>query len=290
MRTFGHNQSVGRHTAAKGRTANDRKERIMRAGELHDCSEPAPVLDWNFTHSKEGANLPAEKLHTGQEPDLRLSGEPTLSVPTRSAVEHRQRRSARLLVAAGLVLLLSAVSVGYLFYLARQIERQSSIDEARPADVIIVLGAAEYRGRPSPVLQSRLDHALSLYRQGLAPYILTTGGAGGDPDFTEGEVGRDYLAEHGVRSEDIITEAEGATTAQSLDSAAETMHRMNLHSCIVVSDGYHIYRVKRLLQAQGIEVYGSPRQAARALSHNQLRWLYLKQALGFALWQVGINI
>jgi uncharacterized SAM-binding protein YcdF (DUF218 family) len=191
---------------------------------------------------------------------------------------------------AGLLILLSILLSGYLFHLAGEIERQSTIDEAQPADVIIVLGAAEYRGKPSPVLQARLNHALLLYLRGLAPYILTTGGAGGDPQFTEGEVGRAYLTKHGVRSEAIITEAEGATTAQSLDAAAETMRRMNLHSCIVVSDGYHIFRVKRLLEAHGMRVYGSPRPPGGALSPMQLRWLFLRQAIGFALWQVGINV
>ena len=189
------------------------------------------------------------------------------------------------LLAAALLLTLA-----YLLFVARQIARQSNMDEAQKADVIVVLGAAEYRGKPSPVLQSRLNHALVLYLRGLAPYILTTGGAGGDPDFTEGEVGRDYLIEHGVRSEAIITEAEGATTAQSLANAAETMHRMNLHSCVVVSDGYHIYRVKRLLQAEGIQVYGSPRPAAHPPRATDLRLLYLKQAVGFTLWQIGINV
>ena len=189
--------------------------------------------------------------------------------------------------AAGLALLF-ILFLGYLFYVAKQIERQSEIDEARQADVIVVLGAAEYRGKPSPVLQARLNHALLLYRQGLGRYVLTTGGAGGDPTFTEGEVGRSYLAQHGIPSEAIITEEEGSTTAQSLDSAAETMHRMNLHSCIVVSDGYHIYRVKRLLEAHGVLVYGSPRPGTGR--PKQLRWLYFKQAIGFVLWQAGINI
>ncbi len=167
-----------------------------------------------------------------------------------------------------LALLLTASLIGYLANVAGQIERQSTVDEAQPADVIIVLGAAEYRGKPSPVLQARLNHALKLYLQDLAPYVMTTGGAGGDPNFTEGE--------------------KGSTTAQSLEAAAETMHRMNLSSCIVVSDGYHIYRVKRLLQAQKIKVYGSPRPGS--LDARDQRWLYWKQAAGFALWQAGINI
>lgn len=191
---------------------------------------------------------------------------------------------------AGLSCLLLLALASYLFYVAKQIERQSAVDEARPADVIIVLGAAEYHGRPSPVLQARLNHALMLYLKRFAPYILTTGGAGGDPHFTEGEVGRAYLAQHGVPSEAIIAEMEGATTAQSLDSAAETMHRMGLTSCVVVSDGYHIFRVKRLLQAQGIKVFGSPRPDVNGPKRGQMHWLYFRQAIGFVLWQIGVNI
>jgi uncharacterized SAM-binding protein YcdF (DUF218 family) len=180
--------------------------------------------------------------------------------------------------------------LGYLFYVARQIEQQSVTDDAQRADVIIVMGAAEYRGRPSPVLQARLNHALTLYQKGMAPYILTTGGAGGDPEFTEGEVGRTYLTKRGVRPEALLTENRGATTSESLDSAAETMSRLHLHSCIVVSDGYHIYRVKRFLQARGILVYGSPRPHVGLPDTGQLRWLYLKQAVGFILWQLGIHV
>ncbi len=183
----------------------------------------------------------------------------------------------------------TALLIGYLFYVADEIDKQSTVDEAQPADVIMVLGAAEYHGKPSPVLQARLNHALLLYLHNEAPYILTTGGAGGDPDFTESGVGRAYLVERGVDSEAIIT-AEGSTTGQSVDAAAETMHRMNLHSCIVVSDGYHIYRVKRLMQAKQITVYGSPRPQSILTSKRQKRWLYLRQAAGFILWQIGINI
>lgn len=189
-----------------------------------------------------------------------------------------------------LIVLLPVLLLGYLLYLSEQIREQSTIDEAQGADVIIVLGAAEYRGRPSPVLQARLDHALSLYRRGLARYVLTTGGAGGDPVYTEGGVGRAYLVRHGIPSEATLVEPAGATTAQSLDAAVEIMRRENLHSCIVVSDGYHIYRVKRLLQERNVQVYGSPRPGGAALSPQQRSWLYLRQALGFALWQVGINV
>ena len=170
-----------------------------------------------------------------------------------------------------------------------QIERQSESEEAQPADVILVLGAAEYRGRPSPVLKARLDHALELYAKGLAPRIMTTGGAGGDPVFTEGAVGRSYLASHGVPTEAIIVENEGESTVRSVAMAGEIMRRMGLHSVIVVSDGYHIYRVKRMLQAIGLTVYGSPRKEKSAGGVRDW-WNYVKQAVGYLLWRAGMPV
>jgi len=172
---------------------------------------------------------------------------------------------------------------------AGAIQRQSTIDEARSADVIVVLGAAEYRGRPSPVLEARLNHALFLYREGLAPRILTTGGAGGDPRFTEGEVARAYLSKHDIPSEAVIVESEGDSTVYSTAAAAEIMRRLNLHSCIVVSDGYHIYRVKKMLESEGMAVYGSPRPSEPREDWRE-RWLYFRQAIAFGLWRVGIPI
>src|SRR5689334_19882140 len=100
-------------------------------------------------------------------------------------------------------------------FLAMRIQEQSERDVARPADLILVLGAAEYRGRPSPVLKARLDHALELYARKLAPRVMTTGGAGGDPVFTEGAVGRSYLASRGVPAEAIIVENEAGSTVES---------------------------------------------------------------------------
>jgi uncharacterized SAM-binding protein YcdF (DUF218 family) len=182
-----------------------------------------------------------------------------------------------------------ALILAYLLWTAEQIRRESNLDEEHRADVIIVLGAAEYRGKPSPVLQARLNHALMLYLKGLAPYILTTGGAGGDPVFTEGEVGRAYLTKHGVPSEAILVEPEGSSTAQSIATAVEIMRRMNFHSCVLVSDGYHIFRAKRMLEGQGITVYGSPRPSDVA-NQRALNWLYFRQAVGYAMWRIGINI
>src|ERR1051325_5261009 len=121
-----------------------------------------------------------------------------------------------------------AALVVLIAYLAIRIQQQSERDEARPADVILVLGAAEYRGRPSPVLRARLDHALELYARNLAPRIMPPGGAGGDPVFTEGGVGRSYLMSRGVPSEKIVVELEGESTVHSTAAAGEILRRMGL--------------------------------------------------------------
>jgi uncharacterized SAM-binding protein YcdF (DUF218 family) len=179
--------------------------------------------------------------------------------------------------------------LGYLISLSVRIGRESTVDEARPADVIVVMGAAEYRGHPSPVLKLRLDKAVQLYGQHLAPYVMTTGGPGGDPAFTEGGVGRSYLIDRGVPAESIIVEQEGGTTAYSLTAASEILRRMGLRSCIIVSDGYHLFRVKRILQQQGFTVYGSPREAGD-IDYPKQWWLYFRQAVGYGLWKIGVRV
>ena len=194
------------------------------------------------------------------------------------------KRAVWVAMAAALAGLMVAIG-----YLSVRIGRQSTRDEAQPADVILVLGAAEYRGRPSQVLRARLDHALELYNRKLAPRIMTTGGAGGEPVFTEGGVGRSYLIGHGVPPDAIIVETEGESTVHSTTLAGEIMRRMGLNSAIVVSDGYHIYRVKKMLESRGLKAYGSPRK-----EHNpeplRDRWNYVKQAMGYLLWRVGVGV
>jgi uncharacterized SAM-binding protein YcdF (DUF218 family) len=193
----------------------------------------------------------------------------------------------RRLLRNGLIVALIAL-FGYLVDISIRIGRQSTRDEARPADAILVLGAAEYRGRPSPVLRARLDHALDLYQRKMASILITTGGAGGDPDYTEGGVGRSYLIARNVPSEAIVVEPEGETTAHSIAAAGEILERMGLKSCILVSDGYHIFRAKKMLEFRGIKVYGSPRQSSSHEDPEQW-WQYFRQAIGYLLWSLGMS-
>jgi uncharacterized SAM-binding protein YcdF (DUF218 family) len=142
------------------------------------------------------------------------------------------------------------------------------------------------------VLEARLNHALYLYLRGLAPRILTTGGAGGDPTYTEGGVAHNYLSRHGVPSEAILVEDEGESTVHSIVAAAEIMRRFQMRSCIVVSDGYHIFRVKKMLEERGIRVYGSPRPEERRPEERGWTgyWVYVRQAIAYGLWRIGIPV
>jgi len=139
-----------------------------------------------------------------------------------------------------------------------RIRQQATKDEARPADAIVVLGAAQYNGAPSPVLKARLDHAFELEELGLAPIVITSGGSGGDLHFTEAGVGRDYLVQAGVAEEKVLSENRGETTHATVQAVAQLLRGRHKSSCIAVSDGFHLYRVKLMFKAMGITAFGSP--------------------------------
>ena len=153
--------------------------------------------------------------------------------------------------------LLISLSI-YWTYLYRQIRDSAVRDEARPADAIVVLGAAQYNGRPSPVLKARLDHAYELYNQGKSKAIITTGSYGPDPNFTEAHVSTQYLVQHGVDVANIITEQGSGSTYDSIQAAAGLMHAKGWKTALVVSDGFHLFRIKRMFQDNGILAYTSP--------------------------------
>ena len=136
---------------------------------------------------------------------------------------------------------------------------EGKLNQPNKADCILVLGAAEYSGRPSPVYRARLDHAYQLFLQGKAPLIITSGGAGGDPHYSEGQVGRDYLIARGVPEADLIAETQADNTDESTQRAAAIMRTNGLKSVLLVSDAYHMFRAKRMMQRLGFTAYISPR-------------------------------
>jgi len=188
-----------------------------------------------------------------------------------------------------LVLAVAALAL-FLAVTAVQIVRTSSLEEIRPADAIVVFGAAEYSGHPSPVLRARLDHAFDLYQQRVAPVVITTGGAAEDPKFSEGGVGRDYLSKRGVPENALIAETQSSDTAESARRVAVIMHTNGLHSCVAVSDAYHVFRIRKLLEHEGIgPVYVAPRADSRPRGLRQRGLAILREATSYLAWKLGIS-
>src|ERR1051326_3748623 len=166
---------------------------------------------------------------------------------------------------------------------------QAAHDEARAADAIVVFGAAQYDGRPSPVYKARLDHAAQLYHRGLAPMVIITGGSGNDPRCSEGVVGREYLKTLGIPDSQLIAETQSDDTAESARRVSTIMYVNSMHACLAVSDGYHIFRIKKMLQREGITVFGAPRPN----SHPQSFWRQQESAWheigSYTLWLLHIS-
>ena len=202
----------------------------------------------------------------------------------RNANQHVRRWWLRLLILAVLVVAL------FLTITAVEVLRTASLEELHPADAIVVFGAAEYSGHPSPVLRARLDHALDLFQRGVAPVVITTGGAGDDPSFSEGGVGRDYLMHHGVPERRLIAEMQGRDTAESAVRVGVIMRANGLHSCIAVSDAYHVFRIRKLLEHEGIgPVYVAPRPDSLPHGAAQRAVAVLREATSYSLWKLGVT-
>jgi uncharacterized SAM-binding protein YcdF (DUF218 family) len=158
----------------------------------------------------------------------------------------------------GLALILVVV-LAYPTWLAFQVWQQSHRDEVHSADAIVVLGAAQYNGKPSPILKARLDHALYLFNENLSGKVIVTGGKQSGDRFTEAEAAHGYLAENGVAPELILEEEEGRTTYESLKQVADIARQENIDSVLLVSDPLHSERVKRMAMDLGFdEAYTSP--------------------------------
>lgn len=152
----------------------------------------------------------------------------------------------------------AAAVLAYGFYLYQQIRDYAAHDEAQAADAIIVLGAAQYNGRPSPVLKARLDHAYELFKSGYAHAVITTGSYGPDPNFSEAQVSTKYLVGRGIDVANILTEQGSGTTYDSIRAASNLVHQKGWKSVLVVSDGFHLFRVKKMFVDNGIIAYTSP--------------------------------
>jgi uncharacterized SAM-binding protein YcdF (DUF218 family) len=183
---------------------------------------------------------------------------------------------------------IAAVVVGVLaaYYLATLwiVFRTGNTDQARPADAIVVLGAAQYDGRPSPQLAARLDHVVELWQQGLAPLVVTTGGNRPGDRFTEAEASATYLEDRGVPA-DAIVQVGGNTSYDSLREARDELRRLGKGRVLLVSDPYHALRIRLISQELGLTAYVSPTRTSPVRGH-QVSWREAKEAAGIAVGRI----
>ena len=154
----------------------------------------------------------------------------------------------------------------------------SQLDQRQPVDAIVVLGAAQYNGRPSPVLRARLDHALGLYREGLAPLVVVTGGVGRGDTTSEAMVGERYLRAHGLPAEAVAAAGEARTTKASMTEVAAWLRPRGVRRVLLVSDPFHMFRLRLEARRTALVAFTSPTESS-PISDNpvlELRYLFAK--------------
>ncbi len=182
-------------------------------------------------------------------------------------------RWRRLLLRGVALLLTLAVAIpawvaGRVWYVARQ-------DDRTPSDVILVLGTAQYDGRPSSIFTARLEHALVLYEQDVAPMVLTVGGSRQGDRFTEAEAAADYLIASGMPAEAVKPVGEGSDTLRSLRAAARVMRSQDWSSAVLVTDPWHVLRARTMARDLGIDAVGSPTRQGPAVYTRQTQLRYI---------------
>jgi uncharacterized SAM-binding protein YcdF (DUF218 family) len=187
---------------------------------------------------------------------------------------------ARVVVAAVLAFVLLVVSTGLaIWWTARHDSRPS-------ADAIVVLGSAQYNGRPSSIFEARLEHALSLYKDDVAPVIVTLGGKADGDRFSEAEAGRDYLSHAGVPADALLAVPEGADTLQSIRALASTFSQHGWSHAVLVTDPWHAMRAERMAEDAGITSDSSPTRQGPAVETRTTQFRYiLRETAAYLLYR-----
>jgi uncharacterized SAM-binding protein YcdF (DUF218 family) len=152
------------------------------------------------------------------------------------------------------VLTMGAMLVTYYLVTLGQVVRTGGEHGAAPSDAIIVMGAAQYDGRPSPQLAARLDHVVALWDEGVAPVVVVTGGKRPGDRFTEAEASSRYLVDAGIPADVIVEVGEGATTHESVEAAAPVMSDLGIEAVALVTDPYHALRSRLIVEGEGFAV------------------------------------
>jgi uncharacterized SAM-binding protein YcdF (DUF218 family) len=187
---------------------------------------------------------------------------------------------ARLVGAVVLAALLLVASTALaIWWTARQ-------DSHPSADAIVVLGSAQYNGVPSSIFEARLEHAIDLYEDGVAPVIVTVGGKAAGDAFTEAEAGRDYLAEAGVPGEALLAVPEGVDTLESMRSVSSAFGERGWSGAVLVTDPWHAMRAERMAEDAGITADSSPTRQGPAVQTRATQFRYiLRETAAYLLYR-----
>jgi uncharacterized SAM-binding protein YcdF (DUF218 family) len=197
----------------------------------------------------------------------------------------QQRRRRRWKIVRRSILAVVVLVAAYYAIALVQVYRTGQSDQAQAVDAVIVMGAAQYDGRPSPQLASRLDHVVTLYEGGVAPLVVVTGGKQAGDRFTEAESSAQYLVDRGVPAEAIVMESAGHTTYQSMAGAAELLADRGLDTVVVVTDPYHALRSRLTAEDVGLTAYVSPTPSSVIRGGNSVR-RHLAEAGAVALGRI----
>jgi uncharacterized SAM-binding protein YcdF (DUF218 family) len=190
----------------------------------------------------------------------------------------RGRWAARLLVGG---LLIGLTVVGGTAFRVWQVAR---VDNRQPVDAVVVLGAAQYDGDPSSIFASRLRHAESLYKDGLAPRIITTGGGRPGDVYTEAEAGRRFLIDRGVPPQAVIAVGEGSDTLGSLQAVAATAKQDGWRTAAIVSDPWHSLRARIMARDSGLQAWTSPTRSGPVVQTRETQLRYIVRETGALLY------
>jgi uncharacterized SAM-binding protein YcdF (DUF218 family) len=208
---------------------------------------------------------------------------PHRPVHARTSARHRSRRTGTVvrIILLGIVTVIALGAIGFVL-LGFAIIDQARKDEAAPADAIVVLGAAQWAGRPSNTFRARLDHAHELYNTGYADLIVLTGGSAPGDIYTEAEAGANYLRVNGVPDHALVAVGVGTNSIESLVAAADELHARERRSVILVSDPFHMFRVKRMASDLGLDPLASPTTTSPIRPGSPLEQRYvLREMLAF---------
>src|SRR5918992_625746 len=201
----------------------------------------------------------------------------------------RPRRVSRARWFLRVVVPLLAVVIVPPLVVAARVWYDARQDSHPKSDAIIVLGAAQYNGRPSPTLEWRLVHALKLYRQGIAPAIVTVGGKRPGDRYTEATAARHWLIDHGVPESKLIAVSEGADTLTSLKAVGRAYKRLNWHSGVIVTDPWHSLRSRTMAADNGIKAAVSPTRSGPSVQTRDTQFHYITRETGGYLWYVTLG-